>query len=92
MHPILAKKLLKLYVNNSVSKSQLIFTTHESHLLDFELLRQDEIWFTEKKIDGSSTFYPLSDFKPREDKNVRLGYLEGRYGGIPFLGDFSKLK
>jgi len=92
MHPILAKELLRLYVNNSNSKSQLIFTTHESHLLDFDLLRQDEIWFAEKKIDGSSIFYPLSDYKPREDKNIRLGYLEGRYGGIPFLGDFSKLK
>jgi len=91
MHPILAKELLKLYVENSASKSQLIFTTHESHLLDLELLRQDEIWFAEKKLDGSSIFYPLSDFNPREDKNIRLGYLEGRYGGIPFLGDFSKL-
>ncbi len=91
MHPVLAKELLKLYVNNSTSKSQLIFTTHESHLLNLELLRQDEIWFTEKKLDGSSCFYPLSDFKPREDKNIRLGYLEGRYGGIPFMGDFSKL-
>lgn len=91
MHPTLAKELLKIFVNNSTSKSQLIFTTHESHLLDLDLLRQDEIWFTEKKLDGSSTFYPLSDFNPREDKNIRLGYLEGRYGGIPFLGDFSKL-
>lgn len=91
MHPTLAKELLKIFVDNSTSKSQLIFTTHESHLLDLDLLRQDEIWFTEKKLDGSSTFYPLSDFNPREDKNIRLGYLEGRYGGIPFLGDFSKL-
>lgn len=91
LHPILAKELLQLFVNNSHLNSQLIFTTHETHLLDLELLRQDEIWFTEKKIDGSSSFYPLSDYKPREDKNIRSGYLEGRYGGIPFLGDFSKL-
>jgi AAA15 family ATPase/GTPase len=91
LHPILAKELLKLYAVNSNSKSQLIFTTHESNLLDLELLRQDEIWFTEKKSDGSSVFYPLSDYKPREDKNIRLGYLEGRFGGIPFLGDFKKI-
>ncbi|WP_396152795.1 ATP/GTP-binding protein [Flavobacterium sp.] len=91
LHPILAKELLHLFVNNSKPNSQLIFTTHETHLLDLDLLRQDEIWFTEKKIDGSSSFYPLSDYKPREDKNIRNGYLEGRYGGIPFLGDFSKL-
>ena len=91
LHPILAKELLQLFVNNSHLNSQLIFTTHETHLLDLELFRQDEIWFTEKKADGSSSFYPLSDYKPREDKNIRSGYLEGRYGGIPFLGDFSKL-
>lgn len=91
LHPILAKELLNLFVNNSKPNSQLIFTTHETHLLDLELLRQDEIWFAEKRIDGSSSFYPLSDYKPREDKNIRNGYLEGRYGGIPFLGDFSKL-
>lgn len=91
LHPILAKQLLKLYSDNSKSNSQLIFTTHESHLLDDELLRRDEIWFTEKKPDGSSEFYPLSNFNPRGDKVLERGYLQGRYGGIPFLGDFSKL-
>lgn len=91
MHPLLAKELLKMYAVNSTSKSQLIFTTHESHLLDNDLLRRDEIWFTEKKTDGSTEFYPLSNFNPRGDKVLERGYLEGRYGGIPFLGDFSKL-
>jgi uncharacterized protein len=91
MHPLLAKELLKMYSLNSKSKSQLIFTTHESHLLDDDLLRRDEIWFTEKKSDGSTNFYPLSDFNPRGDKVLERGYLQGRYGGIPFLGDFSKL-
>jgi uncharacterized protein len=91
MHPLLAKELLKLYALNSNSRSQLIFTTHESHLLDDDLLRRDEIWFTEKKADGSTEFYPLSNFNPRGDKVLERGYLQGRYGGIPFLGDFSKL-
>lgn len=91
LHPILAKQLLKLYSLNSKSKSQLIFTTHESHLLVDDLLRRDEIWFTEKKLDGSTDFYPLSDFNPRGDKVLERGYLQGRYGGIPFLGDFSQL-
>ncbi len=91
MHPILAKELLKFYSNNSKNISQLIFTTHESHLLDDNLLRRDEIWFTEKKPDGSSEFYPLSNFNPRGDKVLERGYLQGRYGGIPYLGDFSKL-
>lgn len=91
MHPLLAKELLKLYTSNKTIKSQLIFTTHESHLLDNDLLRRDEIWFTEKKQDGSTEFYPLSNFNPRGDKVLERGYLEGRYGGIPFLGDFSKI-
>ncbi|WP_395061800.1 ATP/GTP-binding protein [Flavobacterium sp.] len=91
MHPLLARELLKMYSYNSTSKSQLIFTTHESHLLDDDLLRRDEIWFTEKKADGSTEFYPLSNFNPRGDKVLERGYLQGRYGGIPFLGDFSKL-
>ena len=81
----------KLYTSNKTIKSQLIFTTHESHLLDNDLLRRDEIWFTEKKQDGSTEFYPLSNFNPRGDKVLERGYLEGRYGGIPFLGDFSKI-
>jgi AAA15 family ATPase/GTPase len=91
MHPILAKEMLRLFSENSKNNSQLIFTTHESHLLDDNLLRRDEIWFTEKKSDGSTEFYPLSNFNPRGDKVLERGYLEGRYGGIPFLGDFSKL-
>jgi AAA15 family ATPase/GTPase len=91
MHPLLAKELLKLFSKAKTSKSQLIFTTHESHLLDDDLLRRDEIWFTEKKSDGSTEFYPLSNFNPRGDKVLERGYLQGRYGGIPFLGDFSKL-
>ncbi|MDI9308840.1 MAG: ATP-binding protein [Limnohabitans sp.] len=91
IHPLLAKQLLKLYSESSKTNSQLIFTTHESHLLDDELLRRDEIWFTEKKADGSTEFYPLSNFNPRGDKVLERGYLQGRYGGIPFLGDFSKL-
>lgn len=91
MHPLLAKELLRMYSLNSTSNSQLIFTTHESHLLDNDILRRDEIWFTEKKSDGSTEFYPLSNFNPRGDKVLERGYLQGRYGGIPFLGDFSKL-
>ncbi|MFC5682283.1 AAA family ATPase [Flavobacterium sp. MAHUQ-51] len=91
MHPLLAKELLKLFSSSKTTKSQLIFTTHESHLLDDSLLRRDEIWFTEKKSDGSTKLYPLSDFNPRGDKVLERGYLQGRYGGIPFLGDFSKL-
>jgi len=91
MHPILARQLLELYLSKSETKSQLIFTTHESNLLDLELFRQDEIWFVEKKEEGSSEFYPLSDFGERYDKDIRKGYLQGRYGAIPFMSNLKDL-
>lgn len=89
MHPILVKELLTFYSINSNNNCQLIFTTHESHLLDDELFRRDEIWFTEKKLDGSTDFYPLSNFNPRGDKVLERGYLQGRYGGVPFIENFQ---
>ena len=91
MHPILAKQLLQLFLNKSKTKSQLLFTTHECNLLDQNLLRQDEIWFVEKRSDGSSDFYPLSDFSERYDKDIKKGYLQGRYGAIPFMANLTDL-
>lgn len=91
MHPSMTKELIKLFLINESSQGQLIFTTHESNLLDLKLLRPDEIWFTEKKEDGSTTMYPLSDFKPRYDLDIRKGYLQGRFGAIPFLGNLKDL-
>jgi hypothetical protein len=91
MHPSLTKELISLFLNKESSKGQIIFTTHESNLLDLNLFRQDEIWFTEKKSDGSTSMYPLSDFKPRYDLDIKKGYLQGRFGAIPFLGNLKDL-
>ena len=66
-------------------KGQLIFSTHECNLLDLNLLRQDEIWFAEKDYNGISHIYSLSDFKPRYDKDIRRGYLDGQFTTIPFF-------
>ncbi|MFA8344205.1 MAG: ATP/GTP-binding protein [Rhodothermaceae bacterium] len=91
-HPVLLKDILKLYFKSQVSNSgQIIFTTHESHLLDLDLFRQDEIWFCEKDFDGSTKLYSLSEFKPRFDKDIRKGYFEGQFGPIPFLGTKEQL-
>ena len=71
--------------------AQLLFTTHDSWLLDCDLLRRDEIWFTDKGQDGNSTLYSLSDFKDeegnkiRKDENAEKNYLQGKYGAIPLL-------
>lgn len=90
IHPNLLKEFTKYFLK-AKSKGQLIFTTHESYLLDLENFRQDEIWFVEKDDFGNTKMYPLSEFMPRYDFDIRKGYLNGRFGAIPFLGDFSKL-
>lgn len=90
IHPYLLKKLITSFAKEK-TKGQLIFTTHEAHLLDQEIFRQDEIWFAEKKPTGESTFYPLSDFDIRYDLDIRKGYLNGRFQGIPFLANLDDL-
>ena len=64
---------------------QLIVTTHESRLMDFDLLRRDEIWFVDKKKNGESDIYSLKEYNARFDQKIDKAYLEGRYGGIPIF-------
>jgi hypothetical protein len=93
LHALLPKLFVETYLN-SVSKkhrSQLIFTTHDTHLLDLNLLRQDEIWFLEKNEYGASHLYSLVNLKMSPDLNIQKGYLQGRFGGIPFLGNIEQL-
>lgn len=90
MHPALIEFIIKLFNNKNVNKanSQLIITTHAPNLLNLELLRRDEIWFTEKNAkNGVSDLYPLDSFSVRKEENVQKGYLNGRYGAIPFIRD-----
>lgn len=88
LHPLLALELVRIFNSNETNAlgAQLIFNTHDSNLLDPQILRRDQIWFTEKDASGSTHLYPLTDFKSRKDDNLRRGYLQGRYGAIPFLG------
>ena len=92
IHPLLIKELIKKFSLDSNTRGQLIFTTHESNLLDQEMFRQDEIWFAEKDLNGSTDLYSLSDFKEHKTIDIRKGYLNGRYGSIPFLGNLEDLK
>lgn len=91
IHPLLIKELVKKFSLDSNTKGQLIFTTHESNLLDQEIFRQDEIWFAEKDKNGSTDLYSLSDFKEHKTIDIRKGYLNGRYGSIPFLANLQDL-
>lgn len=92
MHPMLSQKILEYYFSELSNSrgSQLIFSTHESNLLNLELIRADEVWFVEKDLEGASHLYSLAEFKPRED--IRRGYLLGRYGAIPFFAPTKDLK
>lgn len=87
-HVLVAKFVVSLYHNNdeNPSFSQLIFTTHNTNLLDLEVFRRDQIWFVDKKSDtGSSEIFSLDEFGERTDVNVEKSYLYGVYGAIPFI-------
>jgi AAA15 family ATPase/GTPase len=92
LHPLLALRLVELF-NDPVANSknaQLIFSTHDTNLLNGissdAPLRRDQIWLTEKSMDGATEIFPLTEYKPRKSENLERGYLMGRYGAIPFLG------
>lgn len=86
LHSILCIALIRLFMSKQTNpnSAQLLFTTHDSSLLSSGDLRRDEIWFTEKRDDGASVLYPLTDYSPRKQENLERGYLQGRYGAIPF--------
>lgn len=86
LHPSLTYEFVKLFLEMARDqKTQLIATTHESRLLDFNLLRRDEVWFVDKKEQGNSDIYSLEEYNARFDSVIDKAYLEGRYGGIPIF-------
>lgn len=91
LHPHLLHKLVEKIMEGK-TKGQLVFTTHESGLLDCKIFRADEIWFAEKDRETQSTrLYTLAEFKPRYDLDLEKGYLNGRFGAIPFLSKLEDL-
>lgn len=90
LHPHMTRFLVGLFHSRSNDKnSQLVFTTHDTTLLEGDLLRRDQIWFVEKDAQGASRFYSVLDYSPRKDEALERGYLKGRYGAIPFIGKFG---
>lgn len=93
LHPLLVRNFIITFLNPEINKNhaQLVFTSHDSWQLNENLLRRDEIWFTEKNSDGISSLYSLADFvdedgtKIRKDENYEKNYLLGKYGAIPSL-------
>ncbi len=88
LHTLLVQALVRLFHSTEVNTggAQIIFTTHDTSLLDaYGLFRRDQVWFVEKGPDQSSSLYPLLDFSPRKNEALERGYLQGRYGALPLL-------
>jgi uncharacterized protein len=92
LHPLLTARLITLFQSKAVNRNgaQLVFTSHDATLLGLldgdEVLGRDQVWFTQKKPDGTSELFPLSDFKPRKEGENRMRrYLGGNYGAVPDL-------
>ena len=88
LHPLLVEYIIKKFYDAEINtkNAQLICNTHDTNLLNLDIFRRDEIWFTERNNATASTeMYALSDFSPRKDENIEKAYLLGRYGGIPFI-------
>jgi hypothetical protein len=92
--------ILKIYIEEmyelvdqetNKNGAQLIFNTHDTYLLKLNILRRNQIWFTEKDSNsGVSDLYLLSDFSVRKNENIEKGYMLGRYGAVPFIkNDFN---
>jgi AAA15 family ATPase/GTPase len=93
LHPQLTYKFIKEFLIAANKRNiQLVITTHESRLLDFGLLRQDEIWIANKGMAGATELYSLDEYNVRFDKKVDKAYLEGRYGGVPIFSSIFPLK
>lgn len=98
LHPLLSRKIIELFNSSETNPkgAQLIFATHDTNLLSNQLLRRDQIWFTEKMPNGATDLYSLADFivdgkKVRNDASYSKDYILGKYGAIPYLGDFRSV-
>lgn len=88
LHPLLVRELVRLFHRPGINTggAQLVFTTHDTSLLDApNLFRRDQIWFVKKERDQASALVSLSEFSPRKNEALERGYLMGRYGAVPFL-------
>ena len=94
LHPLLTRNIVLLFMDPEKNQhgAQLIFATHDTNLLDLEIIRRDQIWFAEKDKVEATDLYSLVEFKDedgkkvRNDRDIKRDYIRGRYGAIPFIG------
>jgi energy-coupling factor transporter ATP-binding protein EcfA2 len=97
LHPLLSSTLIRMFKDSAINRhgSQLVFASHDTtllgSLLEEEILARDEVWFTEKDDAGATSLYSLAEFHPRRDENIERGYLQGRYGAVPYLS-FERIR
>jgi AAA15 family ATPase/GTPase len=93
LHPLLTRSIVSLFNSPANrSKAQLIFASHDTGLLDRDLFRRDQIWFTEKDRYGATSLYSMIELKGvRKEASFGKDYILGKYGAIPFIGDPSWL-
>ncbi len=105
LHPLIGQSIVQLFNSrdSNPKNAQLLFTTHDTNLIGTNycisycdrpaepILRRDQVWFTEKDPKGATTVYPLTSYKPRKSENLERGYIQGRYGAIPFIGNLPTI-
>lgn len=98
LHPLLTRSIIEIFHcynsandNNSKSRAQLIFASHDTNILTNQFFRRDQIWFTQKDEYGATELYSLEEYRVRKDASFNKGYMLGKYGAIPFIGDIESL-
>lgn len=93
LHPLITRELIYLFNSNETNphNAQLIFTTHDTNLLSSKTFRKDQVWFTEKDNKGATDLYSLVEYKVGKNASFERDYIIGKYGAIPFIGNFKEL-
>lgn len=94
LHPLLLIKLIRIFHDpkTNIGNAQLIFSTHDATLLrPLNLFRRDQVWFTDKGGDQATELVSIAEYSPRKTENLERYYLDGRYGGVPFLDNEIEL-
>jgi AAA15 family ATPase/GTPase len=91
LHPSIVNHIINLFNSNITNpkNAQFIFNTHNTNLLNEDIFRRDQIWFVEKNRYNESKVYSLADIKVRKEENFEQKYLNGRYGGVPFIENIA---
>lgn len=93
LHTHAVEQILEMFSDPAINinGAQLIATTHDTNILSCASLRRDQVWFCEKDAHGATHLFALSDIKSRHTDDFERGYLEGRFGAIPFSGNLRAL-